>query len=64
MTSAARNEECPNGLSNTSPFIPILGIIRLTGASPFSANFALLHLFSPCPFSLNLRLIINFEFGK
>jgi len=32
-----------------SPFIPILGIIRLTGASPFS---------------LNLRLTTNFEYGK
>lgn len=37
MTSAARNEECSNGLSNTSPFILILRIIKLTGSSPFFA---------------------------
>ncbi|MXS79980.1 hypothetical protein ABF86_04230 [Nitrosomonas sp. GH22] len=39
-TSAARNEECLNGHSNTSPFIPILGKIELTGISPLIHHLA------------------------
>lgn len=50
MTSVARSEECPNGLSNTSPFSLNLRLIELTSACPFTVILAVLHSLAPSPF--------------